>query len=626
MNTNENRSALYIQLMITLLSLSVFFVPFGDITDYSNYFFINTGYSLTIVGLIFFFQVFNIYLNKKNGSSYENSYFLSTAILPLLAAVYFIFYFVESRLFLDNNLLQYAYIIIASAMSFITILYFSLRVDQRYSLRRVSKENNITINSNAVIAVAGMTLLFYLIESVLYFVVSENGILSRYWYSLILLHLVISGIYLALYFINQSSIIINIKNRLYLYVSLSIASFLFFLWVYQYHVIDTFYYFTSYGFSDFSMLMNGVYNLVLLFAFPILRIVVGYYLFNQQSLAYNQGLSETRTSDQINYESSEHINASEELPSLDSNSSLNSNPSTALPFSNRSMSIKERFTQNKIVVIGSMLLMFVVYTIAFNSNFISIGGLDFFSFKFSDISLLLESFELLVNETNNIQTVISSYIFIIFFLQFASIVWQLFSKTAYKSPSFIAFVSVQTIHLVVITYVYFQLLQLNNELLEGFGIEVSILPGFGMILQFVLLGLGIFLVIKGDELIPRIISLVTKLNIPSSDFANITNKPLRNEYDPYRPEDNLSANSFKSQIVPETTTTNHSKNNDTYTDQLNNSNELSHSNNKSPSSFGSKVEQSSIEEKMRLLSKLYESGQITEEEYQKKRSELLDRI
>jgi hypothetical protein len=283
------KSAVFYQTVLSILSLSVFFIPYGNDISLSSLFYIATPYGLVVVLMLLGFLLFNLRLNWLNGASYESSYFLNMIYVPLFFLLNILLDFTQyGSTIIEFYIVQFLISVLITMAVIGTILYLSLRVDQRYSLRRISRENNIAVSLSPFVLLAGITFGIFALEGLIYLITPTNFFYYNSFALIdVLFHFFVAVLFITLYFLADSSFLINIKDRLYLGVGLSVVTIIYSLYFYRFNFNVLFDDFINYSnLIGFEEIFSALYLLIITLGLGFIRYYITRQVYLKQKYYY----------------------------------------------------------------------------------------------------------------------------------------------------------------------------------------------------------------------------------------------------------------------------------------------------------------------------------------------------
>lgn len=280
----KQKSVVFVQVLLSLLSISVFFIPYGDELSLSSLFYISTPFGLVLVLMLLAYQIYNVRMNSLNGPSYESSYFLNLIYVPMLFLLNLLLdFFQYAEQIIDFYLIQF---LLSSLISLVVIgiaLYLAFRVDQRYSLRRISRENNIKVSLTPFLYMAAITFGVFLIEGLIYLIIPDNWFLYNSFGLIdVYFHLIVAVLLILIYYLADSSVVVNIRDRLYLGVGLSTVTIIYGLYFYQFNFTVLYYDILNLNFYGFESFFNVIYLLLITLGLGFARFYVTRNIFISQ--------------------------------------------------------------------------------------------------------------------------------------------------------------------------------------------------------------------------------------------------------------------------------------------------------------------------------------------------------
>lgn len=376
------KSVVFVQVLLSIISLTVFFIPYGTEISLSSLIYIGTPYGLVMVLMLLIFMMYNVHLNWLNGASYESSYFLNLIFVPLFFFLNIMLDFIQfAGAIVDFYLIQFLISILVTGVVMGMTIYLALRVDQRYSLRRISRENNIKVSLTPYLLVAAITFGVFLIEGLI-FLFGSGGWFFYNAYALIdvFFHFFVAALFVSLYFIADSSLIINIKDRLYLGVGLSTVTIIYSLYFYGFNFNVVFDHILNGVFIGFEAVVSLLYLVLITLGLGFAR----YYISHQSVLKQKNYFAIPVNEEELVAENEKYEEYEEYLPDSDMNGNANQIdyvtqdiPESIPQFSESTLQSNElatgksRFTGGllELVAVGIVQWLIIIFTLGIGTPF-----------------------------------------------------------------------------------------------------------------------------------------------------------------------------------------------------------------------------------------------------------------
>lgn len=635
------RRVLQIQGGLIFLTLLKFLVPFGDILSFNSYL-ISIPSTLSYMTITLGGLILGLVLNAKNEASFKSAYFVGSLFFPLLWGINI---FIELFDLLINEGFFSSFALISSLYSFVVVgiyLYYAIFYNDPldWTSHKVEKFS-IQFNYVGYVIAGIFTLVLFFLNLFLNSRVS-SGLLDDAAFvnrglllSFPLIWFVI--IWFLLVGLMNSSVLVIFRDRLYFFTALTISMFSSLIAFNMWGITDVVFNIVDAGFGNLGD--DGyliVYTIFLYVFFPIVLITMTRFLHQKNKLRLVPYASHSNHAP--NFNRADSSNQSEFSSTYDTTHLANgyndhddksttdySNPTynngSEISFGNFNIS------RNVLFMVAVHLATFIIFLVGFNSNIYTIAAnSDVVSFSFGELIELIEILEIFGDSTS-ISLLLGFYTFLIFVVQVALMFLQIKLRPSFKNTGFIALLITHGVHLLAL-FIGFVLVGITiNDFNEAFNSTIIHWVGFGVLVQLVITVLGVFLYSQGDVYLPQIFESISKfdLSFASAGQNNSQDRPARPTPRPApapgsRPAPRLEpvpgnrpgrpAPRPKPMPEPRTVIASESSSTPRPTENL-----------KQDSSSISNLETT-----LAALKRLLDEGLITEEEYNAKKKEQLDKL
>lgn len=535
------RRVLQVQAILIVLTLFKFFIPYGEILEFDSYF-ISTPYAFIYMLITLGGLVLGLILNAKNDASFKSAYFVGSLFFPLLWGLNMVVEFFDLLILYDFYLPAH---LINGFISFVLVgiylfyaIYYNDPLD--WTSHKVDKFS-IQIKKDLYIILGFITFVFFVTNLLLkefYFandfsdtfhvIAYSNFTIPFVWFLLLWGALVGS--------LNSSYFVI-FRDRLYFFTALA---FTMLTTLFAFNIFEIVRVFTNLLESNFTGLPEDgfllLYTVVLYFVFPIF-LILSSYLFHQKNkmnlVPYaprNNNLTMSNRYDSMKDSTSETRNDADII--TDGYNDHENTSSTFQSGLHQSAAFNTiingvGFTRTKLFMVFVHFVVLVIFIVGFGSNVYSISSFgESASFTFGELSELIEFIEAFGGDSD-LSFLIGFYIFIIFGLQVGLLILQVRLKPSFKNNGFIGLIVIQVVHFLVL--IYGLILVGNsvndlNDIFSNFGASIDYGIGFGFVVQFLIVVLGVFIYAQGDNYLPQIFESINNLDLSFTSSLQNANR------------------------------------------------------------------------------------------------------
>jgi hypothetical protein len=534
------RRVIQVQAFLILLTMVIFFVPFGEILDFNSYLISNpinlVFMIITLIGLIL-----GLILNAQHEASFKSAYFFGSLFFPLIWGLNSIIEFFDLLIFWDYF---YSRGLISAAISFVTVgiyvfygLYYNDPLDwTSHKVEKFSIQFKPILYGFLALITFVFFVLYLYIDSLIFqndlddsfFIINyPNFTIPFVWYLFI-------GV-LMLLLMNSRSLVV-FRDRLYFFVPLTLATttsqWAFNIWEIS-RVLENIASLRLDQVIDAGFLL--FFTIILYVLLPIFLFVVSFWLHQKNKLnlipyvprANNMGRNDrsilTKTSTNFDNNDVDYY--------ADSYNDNDVETKTTTMHSENNLRELSSFTLGQLKITRSVLFMvfihfiaFIFFVIGFNLNIYTLSaGSESVSFSFGELLDLIELLEVF-GDSSIASTLLGIYTFLIFVIQLAIIISPLKFGSTFKNYGFLGVIIVNGFHLFLLIIGFILIGSYLNEFNELLNASINHSIGFGVVIQMLIVGMGVFLYVQGDLYTPKVFEALNGLDLNFSSSSEDSNQ------------------------------------------------------------------------------------------------------